>query len=231
MRDRANNGVTRKEAISFIQLISSSNFKTAENHFDYLVTQKRFSNLKCEGKTVKAQKTTTKRSQIRTETQLRWHLILDTVWNEVKRFNVLPTGSTKTQFENVWEYFWLNLDKTCIVADDGNVCVLSEKTREVTAKRMSDSKFSITILRVGSAAGCDGPIIFLVKGEKIECEALKDIVKNFGCPPGSCVIPTPTAYMTDKAWNELIPKLIEGIRAMPGIRDYPEFKALISFDG
>ena len=60
---------------------------------------------------------------------------------------------------------------------------------------------------------------------------LSNIVKNYGCPPGSCVIPTPTAYMTDEVWLKILPKLLKGIRQMEGIRDYPKFKAMLSFDG
>ena len=60
---------------------------------------------------------------------------------------------------------------------------------------------------------------------------MNDIVEAFGCPPGSCVINTPLAYMTDEAWKELVPALIKGIRQMPVIRDYPQFKCMVSMDG
>ena len=96
---------------------------------------------------------------------------------------------------------------------------------------MSDARFSITLLRVGSAAGVDGPLIILTKGESLEFRLLSNIVKNYGCPPGSCVIPTPTAYMTDEVWLKILPSLLKGSRQMEGIHDYPEFKAMLSFDG
>lgn len=181
---------------------------------------------------MKVQKTTTKRSTIRTESQLRWHMLIEQVWDDIKAHNVLPPTSLKRKFKKgIWEYFWLNLDETCIISDEGNYRVLSSKERKVTSKIMQDTRTSITILRVGSAAGCDGPIIFLVHGENIEYKSLKNLPKNYGCPPGSCVICTPTAYMTDKAWKKIVPILVRGIREMPGIRDYPEFKALLTFDG
>ncbi|OEU17888.1 hypothetical protein FRACYDRAFT_238318 [Fragilariopsis cylindrus CCMP1102] len=84
----------------------------------------------------------------------------------------------------------------------------------------NDPKNAVTILQVGSAPGCNGSHILLVEGKSIQYKALKDIVKNFGCPPGSCVIPT----RTDDAWEEVVlPHLIEGIRQMPVICNYFEF--------
>ena len=91
----------------------------------------------------------------------------------------------------------------------------------------NDPENAVTILQVGSAAGCNGSHILLVEGKSIQYKALKDIVKTFGCPPGSCVIPTPT----DDAWEEVVlPHLIEGIRQMPVIRNYLEFKCMVTFD-
>ena len=126
-RDRANNPMSRKEAIYYIQSISGSDNKTAADHFKWLRKSKQMNKLKNDGRVVAAQKCTTKRSQIRTESQLRWFSLVDTVWEDIKRYNVLPEGSTKPPFPNVQEYFWLNLDETCIIADDGNVKVLSAK--------------------------------------------------------------------------------------------------------
>lgn len=230
-RDRANNGMTRNEVILFIQYLSGSTNVKAKNHFNWLIKSKKLSKLKRGGKTVKAQNTTTARSQIRVESQLRWHCMMDGIWEGIKNYNRLPANDKRRPFEEVMEYFWLNLDETCIRCDDGNLRVLGASDKRITSKCNSDSKFSITILRVGSAAGVDGPIIFLVEGKKIDSDVLKDLPKKFGCPIGSCVIATPSAYMMDKAWDKLLPKLIEGIRAMKGIKDYPEFKSLLGFDG
>ena len=129
----------------------------------------------------------------------------------------------------------MNLDETCIQCNDGNIRIVGSKERKTQSKITDDSRFfiTITILRVGNAAGLDGPIIIILKGKgkKIDSKVLNDIVKAFGCPPGSCVINTPSAYMTDEAWKELVLALIEGIRQIPVIRDYPEFKFMVSMDG
>ena len=207
--------------------------KSAENHYDYLTRNKKLPKLKRHGRTVIAQKTTTSQTQIRSEGQLRWHAVLDAVWDDLTKHNVLPPGDARKIFELVKEHFWLNLDETCIQCNDGNIRIVGSKERKTQSKITDDSRFSITILRVGNAAGSDGPIIIILKGKdkKIYSKVLNDIVKAFGCPPGSCVINTPSAYMTDEAWKELVPALIKGIRQMPVIRDYPQFKCMVSMDG
>jgi len=45
-RDEMNRGMTRKEMISLISTLFSVSNKAAENHFDYLVRQKKFPELK-----------------------------------------------------------------------------------------------------------------------------------------------------------------------------------------
>ena len=230
-RDNANNGMTRKEMISFIQLFIGRDYKKAENHFDYLIPSKKLSRLKGDGKAMKAQNTNTARSQIRVASQLRWHCMIDAIWSAVKQYNQLPADDVRRPFEDVMEYFWLNLDKTCIRCEDGELRVLGAKDRKVTSVRNSDSKFSITILRVGSTAGVDGPIIFLVEGKSIKSNCLKDLPRFFNYPHGSCVIPTPTAYMTDEAWEKNIPRLIKGISEIKWIKNCLEFKVMLTFDG
>ena len=61
-RDKANNGMSRKEMIDMIMKVTScKKWKTAENHFDYLIREEKLPNLKHCGRVVAAQKTTTKR--------------------------------------------------------------------------------------------------------------------------------------------------------------------------
>lgn len=97
--------------------------------------------------------------------------------------------------------------------------IVGSKVRKTQSKITDGSQFCITILRVGNAAGSDGPIILLLKGKekKIYPQVWNNIVKAFGCRPGSCVINTLSAYMTKKAWKELTPALINGIQKKPVI--------------
>ena len=54
----------------------------------------------------------------------------------------------------------MNLDKTCIQCNDGNIRIVCSKERNTQLKIIDDSRFSIAILRVGNAAGADGLMLF-----------------------------------------------------------------------
>ena len=94
-----------------------------------------------------------------------------------------------------------------------------------------DNRGSITIVRSGVAAGYEGPRFFLTKGEKVEHATLKDMPKKHGAPPGSEVVPTPNAYMTDDAWNKIAPAFAKGLRQLPIVKDYPDLWMAITLDG
>ena len=80
-------------------------------------------------------------------------------------------------------------------------------------KNCSDLRFSITVLRVGSAAGVNVPVIFLSKGEKFHPRLRgNNLVTKYGLPEGSCVIPNKAAYMDDKTWSEVVKVVAPGIR-------------------
>jgi hypothetical protein len=49
----------------------------------------------------------------------------------------------------------------------------------------------------------------------------RDLTKH-GAPPGSSVVMTPSAYMTDVAWMDVVPLLCKGLRAMPVVKDHPD---------
>ena len=71
-RDEANNGMGREEAIKLIGETSQcSNLITCTNHWNNLVRSGKLKELKGGGKVVKAQQSTTKRTQITVEQQLR----------------------------------------------------------------------------------------------------------------------------------------------------------------
>jgi hypothetical protein len=50
-------------------------------------------------------------------------------------------------------------------------------------------------------------------------------------PPNSFVQMTPTAFMTNEAFDEIAEPLAKGIRAMPVIKHYPDFWVVLHFDG
>ena len=66
-------------------------------------------------------------------------------------------------------------------------------------KNCSDSRFSITVLRVGSAAGVNGPVIFLAKGTKVHPRLIGNkLLTKYGFPEGYCVIKNKASYMDEE---------------------------------
>jgi hypothetical protein len=110
-------------------------------------------------------------------------------------------------------------------------CCIHAEVKRQTEKSMDDCRASITMLRVGMASGNQGPFIFLISGNKVDCLSLRDLPTAYGCPPGSMVIPLPSAFMTDNVWLLLVPYLAEGICEMKVIRDHPEWWVAISCNG
>ena len=100
-------------------------------------------------------------------------------------------------------------------------------------KNASDSGQSITIVRVGSAAGVEGPGIFLAKGVELTTELM--LKKNFArihkAPIVSFVEMTPNGYMKNKVWMKIVRHLCDGIRAMEGIKNHPDWWIVLSLDG
>ena len=226
-RDERNDGLARKEVIGLIVKLTNASYQSAENHYDYLIRQNLLPELKKGGRVVSAQKTSTKRSNMNTEQQLRWHLIVDHLFSELLRLN------PDEEYKPLSAHFVLNLDETCIMSNEGNLRVIGSSLKKKHEKRVDDLKKSVTVIRIGSAGGSTGPWIFLKEGKgKVtnKCLSPQQLEKN-GAPVGSHVVNTPSAYLTNESWLGLVPKLCRGIRAMPYIRDHPDWWCGMSFDG
>jgi hypothetical protein len=50
-------------------------------------------------------------------------------------------------------------------------------------------------------------------------------------PIGSFVEMTPNVYMTNKVWMKIVPHLCNGIRAMEGIKNHPDWWIVLSLNG
>jgi len=226
-RDEANIGMSRNEAITLVMELAQINDRTAaENHFDYLVRKKQLIGVKNFGRTVKAQATTTKRTQITIDQQLRWHTCIEEALEFQKRVN-LPAE----EYEKVKDHFLGNLDETCLMANaDGSVRVIASQTKKKTEKNTDDSRTSITSLRIGLASGNQGPFTFLAKGTRMDRPSITKLLKE-QCPAGSQVIMSPSAYMTDEAYLALVPEFAKGIRSMEVIKDHPDWWMTITCDG
>lgn len=104
-----------------------------------------------------------------------------------------PEGEEdKKAYNKLVDSHMLNLDESCMMASDGTIKVIANVKKRKTEKNNADSRASITVVRVGSAAGVGGPRIFLAAGQKLESDSLKDLPNNHDAPPGSCVVMTPS---------------------------------------
>ena len=52
-----------------------------------------------------------------------------------------------------------------------------------------------------------------------------------GFSKGSCVVCTPTVYLTDKLWQEAVPHICAGICEMKVVKDHPECLVCLTLDG
>ena len=67
-------------------------------------------------------------------------------------------------FSRFAHYFQLNLDKTSFHCNEGRLKVVGRKDKPHYDKNFSKSRFSMTVIKVGSASVVNGIVIFLVKG-------------------------------------------------------------------
>ena len=110
--------------------------------------------------------------------------------------------------------------------------VLTSKAANKHQTNLDYNRGTITIYRFDPASGVDGPRFYLVKAEKIDIQNFKvDFSKKHKAHPGSKVIPTPNAYMTDKVWNDLTPDFAKGFCDVPVIKYYPELWMVPTLDG
>ena len=228
-RDGRNSPLKRKDILEIIASVAGCSQKQADNYYTYGVSHNKFPLLKKGGKVAAAQKTTTNRTQVTVEQQHRWHIVIDDIWEKQAERN-LPVE----EFKPVRAYFQLNLDEECIMGSDGSVRVISSIYGGKVQKNMDDYRGTITVIRIGSAHGGEGPVIFLCAAKnksQIPLFLRGDLSEKHGLPPGSCVICTPTAYLTDAAWLECIPHICKGIHQMEVIRDHPDWLVALTLDG
>jgi hypothetical protein len=88
------------------------------------------------------------------------------------------------KFKNLHAHFTINLDKTSVLANDGNIRVIGAADRKKHEKNVDDSRTSITIVRIGSASGTSGPWIFLANTKRMDCKTLLKL-EAWGAPPQS----------------------------------------------
>lgn len=112
--------------------------------------------------------------------------------------------------------------------------MIGDKLKAKHEKILQDSRASITFYRTGTAAGEQGPTVFLVsatQNAQTRSGYNDDWLVRHGAAPGSTILRTPTAFMTEDAWVAMTPKVSRGIRQLPVIRDSPDWWCLKIVDG
>ena len=106
-------------------------------------------------------------------------------------------------FKDIVDYFTLNLDESNFMSCEGKVKILGNVDKRKHEKNNSDSQESITTVKIGSAAGTEGPRIYLGTGKKVRNTSMKlnSFSINYKSPPESHLVMTPSAYMADDAWK------------------------------
>ena len=229
LRDRQNQGMSRRDAIALIQDVAPGATKAqAQNTWAHTVKPGAQKNNQLTG-TVTAQKTTSKRSNINIPQQLRFHNLVEGC--DKRHIEQNLDDDSGVDFASVQKFFKVNLDEQNFMASDGKVRIIGDKGIKKHETELSDSRVSCTALFVGSAGDTKGPVQLLLAGRERKLGYNDACLRLLGCPEGSHITMTPTAFMTDDAWEEITPFLIKGIRAMPVIRDHPLWWVRLSLDG
>jgi hypothetical protein len=137
----------------------------------------------------------------------------------------LQADGTGIEFLQIQDHFQMNMDEYNCVASDGILRIVGSYDRKKHDKESADCRLSITALVVGNAAGTTGPVTVLGKGKKVSYpyNDMKYLEDDLHLPTGSQVLPTPSAFMTDEAFDALVPAWSAGIRQMEVVRDHPEW--------
>ena len=201
--------------------------KQALNHYNRTLKPRAVNEKVLTNKSVTAQATTSMRSQITERQQQRWHGMVDST---LARLMSLNTNDGKgVSFTDVMDYFVVNLDEECITAQGGVVKIEGAASVKKHEKE-TGGRVSMTMMKSITAAGDVGPVTCLMAGQtKKRGFSNEDLVK-MGAPVGSSVIMTPTAFMTDYAFDELAEDFAFGVRNLPKIRDHPKWYVLLTAD-
>ena len=153
---------------------------------------------------------------------ISWKLQAESnVWNKTEEY-CINDGETHEYFatrkapkvkehDDLRDAHTTNIDESYMIANDAIIKVLGSADKNKHEKNIAGSRFNVTTVRVGYAAGVDGPRVYLTKVERLK----ENTMKRFGigehdhytAPEGTFIEMTPNAYMTDQAWENITPKL------------------------
>ena len=137
-------------------------------------------------------------------------MIIEAEWEDL-----LQKNSLCDIFICYVHHFQLNLDETCFLCNYVELKIIGGNDKPRNNKNFIDSMFSITVLRVGSEAGVNGPVILMAKGETLHPRLRgNNLVTKYELPEVSCVIPNKASCMDDKTWVKVVKVVAPDIRKM-----------------
>ena len=123
---------------------------------------------------------------------MRWYFFIELEWEFQPNSNILLPLVV-----DLYELFVSNLDETYFMYNDGALKIIG--VTEITYnKNTSNSRVSITTVRYGSAAGVNGPVVFLDSYQNENRTFSNYYLKNiYGLPEGTKVLTNNSAYIDD----------------------------------
>ena len=70
----------------------------------------------------------------------------------------------------------------------------------------------MTLLRSGFAANASGPSFLMPAGAERNPAFTDEFLVEYGAAPFSSIIMTPSGFLTDESWKQIVPLLIKGLR-------------------
>ena len=123
---------------------------------------------------------------------------------------------TPTIFEKLFPHFLQNLEETCLMRSDGVLKVIDNGDQNHHDKNFKDDRYSITMLRSGSAAGSYGTVCFIENGKEVnKYFTAQKLVQKYGLPEVSAVFINEICYIDDVTWEKVVAVIAPGIRKIP----------------
>jgi hypothetical protein len=157
---------------------------------------------------------------------------VDEVYKYLRTNNTGLCQKSGKTFGEVMPEFLIGLDEMCLMSDaHGDLRVVASADKKKQEKLLQDSRCSITVVCTGTMSGTTGPTYFLLKGTQSKKSFNDAYLMRFGMKPGSTIIMTKNAYMTDDAWLQVSKKIVEGYRLLPYIKENPQWHVCKLLDG
>ena len=115
-------------------------------------------------------------------------------------------------FGELIQQFLFGGDETYSQAcQNGDVHIIGSAGRKKHKLKTQDYCVSITMYRTGNIVGTTGQTVFLLEGKHRRAGYTDKWLLDHGAAAGSTIVMTPTAFMTEQAWDTMTPSDIKGL--------------------